>query len=47
MPTYKDPEWIQAKKECDGTVQLSKDDRNCLLMEMTPTDDEMDASDEG
>ncbi|XP_068210274.1 DNA mismatch repair protein Msh6 isoform X2 [Palaemon carinicauda] len=51
IPVYKDPAWVKAVKEADGALKLSKEDRNMLLVDMVPSDDEnndeaMDTDDE-
>ncbi|XP_064101699.1 DNA mismatch repair protein Msh6-like [Macrobrachium nipponense] len=44
IPTYKDPAWVKAVEEANGAVELSKEDRNMLLVDMIPSDDDEESA---
>lgn len=43
IPTYKDPKWVRAVGEADGAKELPVEDRNLLIVEMVPSDEEDEA----
>ncbi|XP_050687957.1 DNA mismatch repair protein Msh6-like isoform X2 [Eriocheir sinensis] len=47
VPSYRDATWIEAVREAGEAEQLPKEDRNLLLVEMLPSDDDMMEDDDG